>query len=311
MRKQIGVSFILVGLVLNSLVFSSFGFSEEDEQPVSPPDSEVHLFDLAYQQKSGQNESYKLSNGINISNNLGYDNQPYFASNSKSLFYVSVQDGEQTDVYEYHIKNKKTKQITNTPHSEYSPKTSDNNLISFVSEGGNPYQSVWQLNKKNGQSKWLFNSKEPVGYYQVNENTGDVLFWSRYGWSVQYLNLKRDESRFVSGNALPSSPMQIPNTNLFSFVHRQTNSEVWIKSFDPTDFSITPIAPIYGNNYDYTWAPNGEIFRVEENVLYVWGKKRVDDGWRKVQDLTKNFKGKISRLAISPDGKKIALVENR
>lgn len=283
--------------------------AEEEEivQVESPPDSEVHVFDLTF-----KGDQYRLENGLNISNNVGYDNQPYFTDKSETMLFVSVRDGKQTDVFEYNLKSKQTNQLTNTPHSEYSPKTSNsNNNITFVSEGGNPYQTVWSLERESGKSRWLLNSKEPVGYYSLNEQNGDVLFWSRYGWSVQYLNLKRDEARFVSGHAIPSSPQAIPNSESFSFVHRQTNGMVWIKAFNPKDFSITPIAPIFGSNYDYTWTPNGDILRVENNRFFIWPSQNKSFDWQKGQDLSQQFAGNISRLAVSPNGKYIALVENR
>lgn len=284
---------------------------DEPKTAFAPADSEIHLFDLSI--GDGQ---YLLKNGVNISNNLDYDNQPFFTDNSETILFVSNRDGKQTDVYEYHLNSDKTIQLTDTPHSEFSPKSSSKGAsVTFVSEGGNPYQSVWKLDRNTGKSAWLLNSKEPVGYYAVNDETADVLFWSRYGWSVQYLNIKRNEARFISGNAIPSSPQQIPNSDDFSFVHRQKNGEVWIKSFNPNDFSITPIAPINGTNYDYTWAPNGDVLRVEQNQLFVLPHKSKSKSksyrWQKGQDLSQYFKGKVSRLAVSGDGKKIALVENR
>jgi len=293
---------LAAAIILNTSVLAFTA----DEQPILSPETEIHIFDLTL--KDG---FYTLNNGMNISNNQGYDNQPYFTENSKSVLFVSMRDGKQTDVFEYNLKTKKTTQLTDTPHSEYSPKTmGDTGNVSFVSEGFNPYQSVWQLDKKNNKQSWLLNSKEPVGYYQHNESTGDVLFWSRYGFSVQYLNIKRNESRFVSGNAIASSPQQILNSGRFSFVHRQSNGEVWIKAFNPKDFSITPIAPIYDANYDYAWAPNGDILRFENNRLSVWPVGNKGEKWKIGQDLTKEFKGKIGRLSVSANGKHIALVEN-
>ena len=271
------------------------------------PNREIHLFDLTL--KDGE---YTLTNGANITNHQGYDNQPYFTPQSEALLYVSDRDGKQTDVYEYTIKTKKTAQLTDTPHSEYSPKpVGDTGNVSFVSEGYNPYQSVWQLDVKTGEQSWLLNSKEPVGYYQYNDSTGDVLFWSRYGWSVQYLNVKTDQNRFVSGNAIPSTPQQIPNSDRFSFVHRQTNGQVWIKAFDPKEFSITHIAPIFDDNYDYGWAPNGDILRFDDNKLSVWPVGNKGYSWQQGQDLSQLIAGQIGRLTVSLDGSKIALVESK
>ena len=292
--------------VCSLLVLSTVKAEDEPAQTVAPPDTEVHVFDLRV--KDGR---YILKSGHNISNNAGYDNQPYFTDDNKALLYVSVRDGKQTDVYQHDLKSGKATQLTKTPHSEYSPKTyANNSAVTFVSEGGNPYQSVWKLDRKTNKSEWLLNSKEPVGYYAANADTDEVLFWSRYGWSVQYLNLKQDEVRFVSGNAIPSSPQQIPNSNQFSFVHRQTNGQVWIKAFDPADFSIRPIAPIFDSNYDYGWAPNGDILRMVDNKLMVWPHKAKGYRWQSGQDMISYFKGKAGRLAVSPNGKFIAIVEN-
>lgn len=282
--------------------------AEDAEVETSPPitEREIHLFDLTL--KEGH---YSITNGINISNNKGYDNQAYFTPDSEAILFVSERGDKQTDVYQYTLKTGQTEQLTDTPHAEYSPKpVGDSGHVSFVSEGFNPYQSVWQLDVKTGQQTWLLNSKEPVGYYHLNDSTGDVLFWSRYGWSVQYLNIKNNSNRFVSGHAIPSSPQQIPNSDRFSFVHRQTNGEVWIKAFDPKDFSITPIAPIMDSNYEYGWAPNGDILRFNKNQLFIWPAGNTGYSWNQGPDLSASLKGEIGRLAVSPNGAKITLVES-
>jgi hypothetical protein len=300
------ISTILMMLTLQAL---QTVHAEEDETPPTPPaipDREIYLFDLAL--KDG---NYTLTNKTNISNNKGYDNQPYFMPDSESVLFVSQRGDKETDVFQYDIKTQKTTQLTDTPHAEYSPKPiGDSGHVSFVSEGFNPYQSVWQLDVKTGKQSWLLNSKEPVGYYHANASNGDVLFWSRYGWSVQYLNIKNNMNRFVSGNAVPSSPQQVPNSDHFSFVHRQTNGQLWIKAFDPEKFSITHIAPIFDDNFEYGWAPNGDILRVQNNKIFIWPAGNQGYSWQPGPDLSESFKGELGRLAVSPDGTKITVVES-
>jgi WD40 repeat protein len=295
-------------ILLASVCIDGLMAADEDEVPAAIPDWEIHLFDLVENEKG-----YRIENGSTISSNKGYDNQPYFTPGSESILFSSERDGTQTDIYEYFISSKKTEQITDTKSSEYTPKMSpDNLIITFVrdGEGANPDQTVWKLNRKTGETSWAINSKEPVGYYHLNHETGDVLFWSRYGFSVQYLNIKKNLDRYVSGNAVPGTPKQVPGTDLFSFVHRQMNGEVWIKSFNPETHAITPLAPVEGTNSDYAWAPNGDLFRAEDNVLYVWKKSEASKQWTKVQDMSAMFNGTVFRLAISPDGNMMALVEN-
>lgn len=295
-------------ILLASVCIQGLQAADEVEPPVAVPDWEIHLFDLFESDKG-----FRIENGSNISSNKGYDNQPFFTPGGETILFSSERDGAQTDIYEYVIASRKTAQVTDTKSSEYTPKTSpDNQIITFVrdGEGANPDQSVWQLNRKTGEYSWALNSKEPVGYYHINHENGDVLFWSRYGFSVQYLNIKKNLNQYVSGNVVPGTPKQVPGTGLFSFAHRQMNGDVWIKSFNPETHAITPIAPVYGTNAEYAWAPNGNLFRAENNVLYVWKKGEASKEWTKVQDMSGMFTGTISRLAISPDGKMMALVES-
>ena len=55
-----------------------------------------------------------MSNGINISNNEGYDNQPSFFEDDNVL-YASTRNG-QTDIAQYHINYKSKTFINYTKH---------------------------------------------------------------------------------------------------------------------------------------------------------------------------------------------------
>ena len=77
-------------------------------------DTEVYLFDL-----KTEGSSYTLSNQRNISNNPGYDNQPYFYDNNVVIF-ASTRNN-QTDIAAYSLKDKSltfindTNKVVNTP----------------------------------------------------------------------------------------------------------------------------------------------------------------------------------------------------
>src|SRR5580698_73581 len=58
---------------------------------------------------------------VNISNNPGYNNQPAFLPNSKSILFSSNRDGSQTDVYRYDLNSGHLTRLTKTDASEYSP----------------------------------------------------------------------------------------------------------------------------------------------------------------------------------------------
>src|SRR5262245_8822220 len=61
-----------------------------------------------------------VGTAVNITNAPGYDNQPSFTPDSRSILFTSNRDGRQTDIYRYDVASKSTTRVTNTTESEYS-----------------------------------------------------------------------------------------------------------------------------------------------------------------------------------------------
>lgn len=275
---------------------------DEDSPPPAFPETEIFLFDY---DASASNDA--LTGGANVTNRAGYDNQPYFTPDGASFLY-SRDDGTQTDIWEYDIASATHRQVTSLPESEFSPTPSpDGTTISMVFERSN---SIWQFERSAPDApSWTLEAAgvpEPVGYFARNWDTGDVLYWSRYGFNVVLTNAEKPGYHFISGNAVPSTPHLIPGTVQFSFVHRQTNDQVWIKAFDPETKSVRPITPIVGTNANYTWAPDGSILQIEGTAVHRW--REGGDGWEQIADLVDHGIASANRIAVSPDGKRIAVV---
>ncbi len=77
--------------------------------------TEIILLDI-----SKENGVIQFTKSVNITERVGYDNQPFFHPEKRIIFYSAAVDG-QNDIYAYNFKTKKTSQITNTEDSEYSP----------------------------------------------------------------------------------------------------------------------------------------------------------------------------------------------
>ncbi|NQX96137.1 MAG: PD40 domain-containing protein, partial [Erythrobacter sp.] len=224
-----------------------------------------------------------------------------------ATFLYSRDDGTQTDIWEYDIASGAHTQVTSSPESEFSPTPSpDGQTISFVFERSN---SIWEVDRDAPEApKWSLENTgipEPVGYFARNYETGDILYWSRFGFSVALTNSREPIYHFISGHAVPSTPHVIPGTNEFSFVHRQTNTQTWIKAFDPATKAIRPLTPIVGSNANYTWTPDGAILQIEGTEVFRW---REGASWEKISDLADHGVASAARIAISPDGTKIAAV---
>src|ERR1051326_3706045 len=82
------------------------------------PDTDIFLASI----KKSKDGKMAFSKPKNITNRKGYDNQPYFTPDGKSILYVSVQDEkQQADIYSYNLNSHKSIPVTKTEESEYSP----------------------------------------------------------------------------------------------------------------------------------------------------------------------------------------------
>ena len=275
----------------------------QNREKVLFPETEIFLFDINLTKKKNA-----LSNGQNVTNRVGYDNQPYFTKDSTSFLY-SRSDDYQTDAYEYFLNTGEHKRLTTSLESEFSPTPSpDNSMVSFVFERNN---SIWHADRGDEDNPtWTMQTPdiaEPVGYFARNYKTGDILYWSRYGFNVALTNANKQAYDFIAGDAVPSTPHIIPGTDNFSFVHRQTNGQVWIKELDPKTKAIRPLTPIVGTNANYGWTPEGSILMIENDKLYRTDPA-TEQGWNEIADLTEHGIHNSNRVAISPNGNKLAVV---
>src|SRR5436305_5870107 len=119
-----------------------------------------------------------------------------------------------------------------------------------------------------------------------------------------YTTLFRSE--FVTDN--PGRVLRkVPNQNKFSFVHKIAAGNWEIKAFDlHTHTSASLIATVPGVE-DYAWLPNGKLLMAKESKLFavvpLTGGK-----WAEVADFSKLGIKRISRIAVSGKGSRIAMV---
>src|SRR5690349_13664121 len=108
------------------------------------PETDIFVCDM--KEKDGK---FEFSKPENITHRPGYDNQPYFMPDGKSLLFVAVPDTTQADIYSYDFKSGKTTAITKTTESEYSPMLSpDGKNISVVRVDTDKRQRFYKFSLK-------------------------------------------------------------------------------------------------------------------------------------------------------------------
>ena len=263
---------------------------------------DIYLFDM-----ERRDDGYVLTNAKNVTHREGYDNQPFFTRDSETFLYASQRNGV-NDIYEYVLETEEIRQLTDTPDiPEYSPMpNAANTHFTVVRENTVPDQTVWRVERETGASEWALQSREPIGYYMFNQK-GEALLWIRYAFVMQLARPGENATVFVSGHAAPSTPKLVPNTDAFSFVHRQVNGENWVKRLDPETLSVTPIAPLVGAQFYYGWTMDGTLLTARDATLLQWVPGASTE-WQEVVELAPFGLRDITRLMVSPDDTKIAIV---
>ncbi len=244
---------------------------------------------------------------FNATDRNGYDNQPSFDPGGEVLYYTSAVDSTQTEVFRYVFATGVSQRVTRTADaSEFSPTViPGQDALSAIREQ-NGKQYLWRYRTDGSERQAVFSTAEPVGYHAWADERTAVMFILGDPPTLQAGDALSGEIRVVARNP-GRSIHRIPGTAAVSFV-RKSEDAWWIERFDPFSGNTEPLTRTLTGREDYAWTPEGEILMGDGAVLYAW---RAGGGWARIRDLAREDAGDISRIAVSPDGSRIALVRNR
>ena len=285
-------SFIVV-LVFPLIVFSQAG-------------TEIFLLDVHWKGKT-----ISLNNPINITNHIGYDNQPFFDLKKPVIYYTSDRDSmSNTDIKIYNYKTNVSSFLTNTPVNEYSPtETPDGKFISCIIARKKPFaQDLGKYPIKGGAAEILINNMV-VGYHSWIDDHRLLLFIldDTAHNSLHYYDLLTKEDRLIiktPGRSLS----KIPGQHAMSFIDK-TDPKIWlIKRLELLSQQVSVITPTLPGQENMVWTKNGMIIMSDGTDLFYFDPKNKGE-WSKINFIQHNpaIKG-ITRLALNADNSKMAIV---
>jgi hypothetical protein len=284
-------------------------------------DLEVYVVDIE-KSKSG----LKAGKPVNITRRPGYDNQPVFTPDSRSILYTSMREDYQTDIYKYIIKDSSTSRITKTSESEYTPSIlpADGQSIVVVRVEQDSTQRLWRFDANGDNPLVLLDSVKGVGYYGWLGASHLGLFVLGRERNLPFtLQLTPFDAANPHGAGLPKPdtietkigrcirrvPTSIAGSQLAaSFVHKVSDSVWMIKRVNVKNRIVSQICPTIPTAEDYLWTQNGTLVMGQGLKLFA-RHARKDSGWHEIADFSTSISaGYIKRLAISPDEKRIVFV---
>lgn len=270
---------------------------------IAQSNTEVYLFDLKV-----EGQEYSLSNQRNISNNPGYDNQPYFYNDNIVVF--SSTRNNQTDIASYNIRDAALSYISNTQQgSEYSPiKIPAQDALSAIRLDTTGLQRLYRYDFKTGADT-ILEDNLVIGYHTwVNHNVLASFVLSQ-PQSLVLTNLNKGTNVTVDTN-IGRSLHSIPNTvNTFSYVSKKT--QPWqIKSLNIDDQKITTLIETVPDTEDMCWLINGVIIMTKGNTLYKRHPQN-DKEWTVLKTFDDPDLQNITRVAVNETGTLLSLVSEK
>src|SRR5687768_16014137 len=250
----------------------------------APPDSEIYLAPLTLAKGAPE-----LGTPVNITNNPGYDNQPFFTPDGKSVLFTSVRgpapgvpDGSltRTDIYRYDIAQRSVSRVTQTAEGEYSPTVMpDGTRISVIrveADGTQRLASIAPSGPKIEVNVILPDVK-PVGYHAwSDEHTVAMFILGGNGApaTLQVADTRTGKARVLATD-IGRSVQRMPGSGAarhISFVQRTRDGDrvtLTIKELDPATGQITALVPAVdgAREADTAWTPNGTLLMAKDDVL--------------------------------------------
>ena len=269
---------------------------------LSQTNTEIHVFDIV---KKG--ESYILKNGKNISNNTGYDSQPFFYENDKVLF-ASEKNG-QTEIVLSNLNstNKNLNYRSNTTNGgEYSPQRIPNSSqISAVRLDNDGLQRFYKYDRKSKKSTELIPDLKVAYPAWFDENTVVASVIVNDSLHLIISDLKSKTNTTVAKN-VGRSVHKIPDTELMSFISKENDKYWLLKSLNPKTKKIKTITSV-GKTEDVAWLPNGTLLLPNQSTIYQFNPK-TDKNPKLFFSFSDENINNISRMAVNSEGTKIAIV---
>lgn len=241
---------------------------------------------------------------VNVTSRPGYDNQPSFTPDGRSIFFTSAREG-QTDIYRYDLAARTTAQVTATPESEYSPTVMpDGRHLSVVRVERDSAQRLWQFGLDGKPDRPILDSIKPVGYHTWLAKDTVFLFVLGTPATLRRADVARGTADILASD-IGRTILRIPGSNAVSYVQRDSAGG-WIRAIHPVTGAGRNLVRLPEGTEFYAWTPQGELLSAAGNRVLQWGAGQ--QGWVEVVRFTEPGLQKISRIAVSPSGDRIALV---
>ena len=265
------------------------------------PETDIFICDM--KMKDGK---FEFSRPENITHRPGYDNQPYFMPDGKSLLYVAVPDTTQADIYSYDFKSRKTAAVTKTAESEYSPMLSpDGKNISVVRVDTDKAQRFYKFPLKDQSAASLIKGTDSIGYYCWLNQDLLAMFILGNAMTLQVLDINKNERKLIASDVGRCMKLSRDQKKLL-FVIKQNENEWGIFEMDIASMEKKKVVNTIPGSEDYALLQDGSLIMGSKGKLFRYDPSAGGD-WKEIADFSAEL-GDFYRISVNAQGDRIAMV---
>jgi dipeptidyl aminopeptidase/acylaminoacyl peptidase len=295
MRRQ------CISLVVMSLLASTLAA----QAPASDP--EIYLLPL-----SVSGPKITVGKPVNITNRPGYDNQPAFSPDGRVVYYTSTREDSQADIYKYNIAAKTTERLTKTaPESEYSATVMPSHeRISVVRVEKDSTQRLWSFTLAGNDDRLVLPDIKPVGYHAWLSPFHLALFVLGTPNSLVLVDTRSGNEQVLARD-IGRSLLPLPRGHGFTYLAHHDSTwvltEVRLNASNDSVRYTRPLVTLpHGMNF-VAWVGD-TLLGGAGTKLFTW---KAGDQWAELVDLESEGLTHISRIAVSPDFRTLAIVADK
>jgi hypothetical protein len=266
------------------------------------PETDVWLFKLAKKENK-----LVCTNPLNITHRAGYDNQPTFSPDGKSILYVCIDSTNQADVYRYTISKKTSVNLTRSEVSEYSPTVTDNGLsFTCVVVEKDSAQRIWKFTAGGTFSKMAHEGTDSVGYHTWLSNDTLLYYKLTEPHSLRALDLNTGKDVWICDHPTRAFK-KYGNTQKFIYGIKDSSS-VQFRIYDPRLRESFLYTTYPSTNEDFIWHNELGLIKSEGPELKRYNEQ--SKSWEVLFSFGELGIKKITRFVFDSKTKQLALVSN-
>ena len=266
-------------------------------------DPEIYLMPL-----SVQGARIAVGKPTNITNRKGYDNQPSFSPDGREVFFTSVRDDAQADIYKYNVESRVTERLTKSaPESEYSALLLPNpKRFSVIRVEKDSTQRLWSFASDGSDGRVVFTGIKPVGYHTWIDANHLALFVLGSPNALVLADTRTGKGDTLARD-IGRSLLTLPHGGGFSYLSHHGQDWVLTVVRLKKNSAVAYINPVVTlpRGMDYVVWIGGGLIGGTGSKLYSW---KPGGTWSEIADLASAGLTRISRIAVSANHRTLAIV---